>query len=32
VANDRQLRLLRTMLDGCATAIEDHDALSLKPD
>jgi hypothetical protein len=24
--------LLRTMLDGCVTAIEDHDALSLKPD
>jgi hypothetical protein len=32
LANDRQLRLLRTMLDGCVTAIEDHDALSLKPD
>ncbi len=32
LANDRQLRLLRTMLNGAATAIEDHDALSLRPD
>jgi hypothetical protein len=32
VANDRQLELLRTMLNGAATAIEDHDCLSLRPD
>ncbi len=32
LANDRQLQLLRTMLNGAATAIEDHDALSLRPD
>jgi aminoglycoside/choline kinase family phosphotransferase len=32
VANDRQLQLLRTMLDGAVMAIEDHDALSLRPD
>ncbi len=31
VANDRQLELSRTMLNGAATAIEDHDALSLRP-
>ena len=29
---DRQLELLRTMLDGAVSAIEDHDALSLRPD
>jgi Ecdysteroid kinase-like family len=32
MANDRQLQLLRTMLDRSAAAIEDHDALSLRPD
>jgi phosphotransferase family enzyme len=32
VANDRQLQLLRTMLDRAATTIEDHDCLSLRPD
>jgi hypothetical protein len=32
IANDRQLALLRTMFRGSATAIEDHDALSLHPD
>lgn len=32
LANDRQLQLLRTMLNGAETAIEDHDALSLRPD
>ncbi len=32
VANDRQLELLRTMLDGAVSAIEDHDAVSLRPD
>ena len=32
VANDRQLELLRTMLERAASAIEDHDALSLRPD
>jgi hypothetical protein len=32
MANDRQLTLLRTMLDGCVMAIEDHDALALRPD
>lgn len=29
--NDRQLRLLRTMLDGAVAAIEDNDALALRP-
>ncbi len=32
LANDRQLDLLRTMLTRAATAIEDHDALSVRPD
>ncbi len=32
VANDRQLELLGAMLDRSASAIEDHDALSLRPD
>jgi hypothetical protein len=32
VANDRQLTLGRTMLNGATTAIADHDALSLRPD
>jgi hypothetical protein len=32
VANDRQLELSRTMINGAAMAIEDHDALSLRPD
>ena len=32
VANDRQLELLHTMLNGAAAAIEDHDALALRPD
>ena len=32
IANDRQLELLRTMLSGATAAIEDHDALSLRPD
>ena len=32
IANDRQLELLRTMLNGAAMAIEDHDVLSLRPD
>jgi hypothetical protein len=32
VANDRQVTLLRTMLDGAVATIEDHDALSLRPD
>ncbi|AGB22984.1 protein of unknown function (DUF227) [Mycobacterium sp. JS623] len=32
VANDRQLDLLRVMLDRAATAIEDHDAIALRPD
>lgn len=32
VANDRQLQLLRTMLNGAVNAIEDHDGLSLGPD
>ena len=32
VANDRQLELLGTMLDRAAAAIEDHDALALRPD
>jgi hypothetical protein len=32
LANDRQLQLLRTMVNRAATAIEDLDALSLRPD
>ena len=32
IANDRQVELLRTMAIGAATAIEDHDALALRPD
>jgi hypothetical protein len=32
VANDRQLELLHTMLDGAVMAIGDHDGLSLRPD
>lgn len=32
VANDRQDKLLRAMLNGAADAIEDHDALALIPD
>lgn len=32
IANERQRRLLLTMLNGAATAIEDHDALALRPD
>lgn len=32
VANDRQVELLRVMLNGAAAAIEDHDALALRPD
>ena len=32
VSNDRQVKLLRTMTDGAAAAIEDHDALALRPD
>jgi hypothetical protein len=32
VANNRQLKLLRTMMSGSASAIEDHDALALRPD
>ena len=32
LANDRQLELLHAMLDRCAAAIEDHDALALRPD
>lgn len=32
IANDRQLRLLRTILDNAVAAIEDHDALALRPD
>jgi hypothetical protein len=32
LANDRQLELLQTMLDGAVSAIEDHDALALRPD
>lgn len=32
IANDRQLELVRTMLRGAAAAIEDHDALALRPD
>lgn len=32
IANDRQLELLRVMVDRSVTAIEDHDCLSLRPD
>ena len=32
VVNDRHLELLRTMASGAAAAIEDHDALALRPD
>lgn len=32
VANDRQLELLRAIFERSASAIEDHDALSLRPD
>jgi hypothetical protein len=32
IANDRQLELLRGMTKNSAAAIEDHDALSLRPD
>jgi hypothetical protein len=32
VANDRQLELLRAITERSAAAIEDHDALSLRPD
>jgi len=32
IANDRQVELLRTMANGAAVAIEDHDALALRPD
>ncbi|OBF37676.1 phosphotransferase [Mycobacterium sp. ACS1612] len=32
IANDRQLILLRSMLDRAVTAIEDHDCFSLRPD
>ena len=32
VANDRQVELLHTMLEGAVMAIEDHDGLSLRPD
>ncbi|MDT5339902.1 MAG: hypothetical protein QOD90_5407 [Mycobacterium sp.] len=32
LANDRQLKLLRAILDWSAAAIEDHDALALRPD
>ncbi|OBF80524.1 phosphotransferase [Mycobacterium sp. 852002-51163_SCH5372311] len=32
LANDRQLQLLRTMSNRAGIAIEDHDALSLRPD
>ena len=32
IVNERQLALMRTMFRGAATAIEDHDALSLQPD
>lgn len=32
VANDRQLELVRAISERSASAIEDHDALSLKPD
>ena len=32
VANERQVELLRAMTNGAAAAIEDHDALALRPD
>ena len=32
IANDRQVELLRTMTNGAAAAIEDHDSLALRPD
>ena len=32
IANDRQLELLRAMVNRAVTAIEDHDCLSLRPD
>lgn len=32
IANDRQLRLLRAIIDNAVAAIEDHDALALRPD
>lgn len=32
IVNDRQLELLRTMLTRSASAIEDHDAMALRPD
>jgi len=32
IANDRQVELLRTMANGAAMAIDDHDALALRPD
>ena len=32
VTNDRQVKLLQTMTGGAAAAIEDHDALALRPD
>lgn len=32
IANDRQVELLRSMANRAAAAIEDHDALTLKPD
>ena len=32
LANNRQLQLLRAMLSRAASAIEDHDGLSLRPD
>jgi Ecdysteroid kinase-like family len=32
IANDRQVDLLRTMANGAAIAIEDNDALALRPD
>jgi hypothetical protein len=32
MANDRQFELMRTMYLGAATAIDDHDALALRPD
>lgn len=31
IANDRQVELLRTMANGAAAAIEDNDALALRP-
>jgi hypothetical protein len=32
IVNDRQLTLMRTMFNRAAKAIEDHDALALRPD